>query len=199
MWLFAATLVLLDFAPGHMRRGSGAVHICRSEAADGPCASSTSRISHFSSCKKSAVLSPHPPLTTPPPHLVQASGENALSTRPTPLPSPLEDDATFSPAKAVPSPLEGDPTDPAALSHGEDESFSRGHGESCTTTLAVGFYNVVLSVKDIKQYSWTDKQSRLNTDIDKAFKHHELDVLCLSAIAFDGEHCPCFPVELLQM
>ena len=48
--------------------------------------------------------------------------------------------------------------------------------------LSVGFYNVVLSVKEIHGKNGFQKQNLLKTDIAKAFKHHALDILCLSAL-----------------
>ena len=48
--------------------------------------------------------------------------------------------------------------------------------------LSIGFYNVVLSVKEINGKNGFQKQSLLKTDIVKAFKHHEVDILCLSAL-----------------
>ena len=59
---------------------------------------------------------------------------------------------------------------------GEDESLE------CKTTLAVGFYNVVVCLNEIDARGWKIKQRRLKTDIAKAFKHHALDILCLSAL-----------------
>ena len=59
----------------------------------------------------------------------------------------------------------------------------------CTTTLAVGFYNVGFHT------DWTQKQRRLKMYIAEALKHHALDILCLSArgqrnespdLAFEG-------------
>ena len=72
---------------------------------------------------------------------------------------------------------------------GEDESLSDGAEQpmvcrlpECTTTLAVGFYNVVLCLNEIGERGWKMKERRLKTDIAKAFQHHALDVLCLSAL-----------------
>ena len=51
-----------------------------------------------------------------------------------------------------------------------------------TTELAVGFYNVVVCLNEIDGRGWKIKERRLRKDIAKAFQHHALDVLCLSAL-----------------
>ena len=51
-----------------------------------------------------------------------------------------------------------------------------------TKKLAVGFYNVGVHLEDIDGDLWRMKQRLLGQDIVKAFKHHDLDVLCLSAL-----------------
>ena len=77
---------------------SGAVGICKRAAVQGPRPPLMPPPPHLFLCKRKAVLGPRPPLTTPPPHLLQGSGANALSTQPTPLPSPPQDDTSFPPA-----------------------------------------------------------------------------------------------------
>ena len=51
-----------------------------------------------------------------------------------------------------------------------------------TTELVVGFYNVVVCLNEIDGGCRNTKERRLRTDVAKAFQHHALDVLCLSAL-----------------
>ena len=50
------------------------------------------------------------------------------------------------------------------------------------TDLVVGFYNVVIYMKEISDKGWHQKERRLKTDISTAFQDYGLDVLCLSGL-----------------
>ena len=69
----------------------------------------------------------------------------------------------------------------ASLSDGAEQPIFCQLPET-TTELAVGFYNVVVCLNEINERGWKIKERRLKTDIAKAFQHHALDVLCLSAL-----------------
>ena len=65
----------------------------------GPHPPLTSPPPHLCLCKMAAVQGTRPPLTAPPPHLLQASGATASPTQSTALPSPLAGCRTPSPRR----------------------------------------------------------------------------------------------------
>ena len=79
------------------------------------------------------------------------------------------------------SSLPGGAAQPTLLSDGAEQPKLCQLPES-TKELAVGFYNVVVHLDEISGNLWRMKQRRLRQDIGKAFKSHDLDVLCLSAL-----------------
>ena len=96
-------------------------------------------------------------------------------------PSSAAQPALASDGAAQPSSLPGGAAQPTSLSDGAEQPIFCQLPES-TTELAVGFYNVVVCLNEIDGRGWKIKERRLKTDIAKAFQHHALDVLCLSAL-----------------